>query len=212
MGLLSFLSGGDSSSSTNATTSNNTSNTSSSTDSHNTAVNTSTNISSNSTANSTSTVTQDRRIVTDHGISTNADNSTVFTSNSGNTTSTDISNDNHSIFNTVSDLGAISAGRDIAIAGINSNQALALKTVDVGKQFLTSGSDLLAANISFAEHISDTAAAQTRDSIAQIVSSSRNALDTVTALAAKPMTANDPQHILVIVGLVVVGIVMFSKI
>ncbi|MYM39658.1 hypothetical protein [Duganella qianjiadongensis] len=214
MGLLSFLSGGDSSSSSSSTstTSINESNTSSSVDSHNTAVNTSTNTSSNSTVNDTNTLTQDRRTVIDHGLGVSADNSSVFTSNSGNSSSTDISSDSHNVFNTVSDFGGISAGRDIAIAGINSNQALASKTVDVSRVFVDQGLDLLNANIAFAEHISDTAAAQTRQSIDQIVASSRDAIGQVTAIAAKPLNAQDPQHILVIVGLVVVGAVLFSKI
>lgn len=211
MGLFGTLFGNSKSNeeSHNETTSNNTSNTTSTVDSHNTAVNTSNNISSNSTANSTDTLTQDRRTVVDHGIGVSADNSSVFTTNSGNSVAT--TNDTTNYVTTVSDQGAIAAGRDLGLAGIASNQALALKTVDVGKAFVGQGLDLLNANIAFAQHVSDTAAAETRDSIAQVVASSRDAINQVTAIAAKPLNAQDPQHILVIVGLVVVGAVLFSK-
>lgn len=209
MGLIGSLFGSNHESASNATTSNNISNTSSNVDSHNTAINTTTNSSSNSTVNDTNTVTQDRREVVDHGIGVSADNSSVFTQNSGNssTSSTDTTN----YVTNVSDQGAIKAGLEVSLAGIASNQALALKTVDAGKMFAGTGMDMLKANIAFAQHVSDTAAAETRDSIAQVVASSRDALNQVTTIAAKPLNAQDPQHVLVIVGLVVVGAVLFSK-
>jgi hypothetical protein len=226
MGLFGSLFGSSNESASNATTSSNASNTTSTVDSHNSAINDtnnySSNTSSNSTANNTSTLTQDRRTVTDHGVSASADNSTVSTMNSGNSSSTTSDTTNYTTNTSTTDQGALAAGmqlglsgvslgREVGLAGIASNQVLSLKTVDVGKQFLSVGGDLLAANIAFAQHVSDTAASNTRDEIAQIVSSSRDAMNQVSSIAAKPLNAQDPQHILVIVGLVVVAAVVFSK-
>ncbi len=200
MSLFGIFSGDDTTSS-NATTSNNTSNTKTT----NISTNTSTNTSSNSTVNDTSTVSQDRRIATDHGIGISADASTVLTTNSGNSTTNSNSWDNHATYNTLTDYGSVSAA-------IASNQTLALKTIDASKYLTDAGGDLFKANLDFAQHITDNSQAQARSAISEVVAASTNALNQVVGIASKPLNAQDPQHILVIVGLVVVGAVLFSKI
>jgi hypothetical protein len=73
---------------------------SNSTASTNTSNTYSTNTTTNSTYNTTDTTTQDRRLVTDHGIGISADASTITTSNSNN--QSDSHNTDNSIFYQVS--------------------------------------------------------------------------------------------------------------
>lgn len=215
MGLFSLFGSGDSSSSSNATTSNSSSNTTSSVDSHNVANNTSTNTSSNSTVNDTNTLTQDRRLVVDNGgYGVSADNSTISTSNSNNSSSLSMDT-GHNTTITNTDYGSVAAA-------IASNTSLAGKTIDASKYLTDAGAQMLKANISFGQHVTDggfelatklteDANAEARNAIREVTAASSNALNQVVAIASKPLNAQDPQHVLVIVGLVVVGAVLFSK-
>ncbi len=197
MGIFaSIFGGGGNETSSNATTSNNTSNTN--------TTNTSYSTSSNSTVNDTSTVSQDRRIATDHGIGISSDGGAVTTTNSGNSTTNSSSVDNHATYNTMTDYGSVSAA-------IASNQALALKTIDASRYLTDAGLTLGQSNLDFLQHVSDNNAATARAAVGEVVAASTNALNQVVGIAAKPLNAQDPQHILVIVGLAVVGLVFFSK-
>lgn len=192
--------GGDSEQS-NATTSSNSSDTNTS----NVSTNTTTNTSYNTTDNNTNTVTQDRRLVNDHGIGVSADASTVLTMDSGNSTNTTTTN------NITSDMGAVSAGMSLGMGALQSNRELAMHTVDASKWLSDSGRDMLSANIAYAEHLGDSSQALARSAISEVVAASGNALNQVTAIAAKPLNANDPQRLVIIVALGVVGMVFFSK-
>lgn len=157
---------------------------------------TSNNTSTNSTTNNTSTNTQDQRMVNDHGIGISAAaNSQVTTSDSNN--STTVSNDSHNstVYNTVSDQGAIAAGAGIAANAITAFTTVSDHQIAAGNMLAQSGLDTLKANIDYAKHLSDENNQLARDAIAQ-----------VAQIAAKPLNAQDPQHILVIVGLVVFGV------
>ncbi|HEX8611939.1 MAG TPA: hypothetical protein VF800_11690 [Telluria sp.] len=188
-------------------------------DSHNVANNTSSNWSSNSTSNNTNTLTQDRRLVNDHGIGVSADNSTVWTADSNNNyTSTNV-RDSNNVFTdsrqitniSTTDFGAVEAGNRVALAGIQSNQALAMKTVDAGMFLQKSASDMHQMNLTYSTHMADSAVAEARNAIREVTAATGNAMNQVVGLAAKPLTANDSQHVLVIVGLVVVGVVLFKS-
>lgn len=207
----------------NATTSANQSNT--------TTTNTSYNTSNNVTSNLTNTLTQDRRLVTDHGIGLSTDNSTVGIANSGNSTTSSVdshanswmssltdnsnrstnwsdssvrsninsNNTYNNISTTTTDFGAVSSA-------IGANSDVALHTVAAGEMLGQAGADMLNANLQFLQHVSDSNTQAAAGALQQVANSSAGALNEVAALAAKPMNANDPQHILVIVGLVVFGI------
>lgn len=204
--------------------------------------NTTTNTSSNSSVDWNNTLTQDRRLVNDHGLGISADNSTISTSNSNNTTNwtvdasnksmndnsvssnfwQQITNDNHST--TVTDLGSVAGGLSLSQAAlgssegifntaanvlktmIGSNENVSLHQLDAGNYLAKQGYDMLRANIDYSQHLSDSNAVLQSNAIAQIKSASENAISQVTAIAAKPLNAQDPQHIIVIVGLVVVGV------
>src|SRR5438046_1950865 len=88
--------------SSNTTTSNNDSRQFTEVDSHNVATNTT----NNSTVNDTNTVTKDQRMVNDHGLGISAENSSLYTVDSGNNIST--STDTTNYFST--DQGAVAAG------------------------------------------------------------------------------------------------------
>lgn len=193
MSFLNLFGGGDKSS--NSTTSSNTSNTSSKVDSHNIATNTSV----NSTSNNTSTLTQDRRLVVDSGsMGISADNSTIATSNSNNSTT------NNNTYNTTTDYGAVNAS-------IAANTAIAGKAIDVSQAVVSTGRDMMQANIDFLQHVSDGTQAEARAAISEVAAATGNAINQVVGIAAKPLNAQDPQHILVIVGLVVLGAVIFTR-
>lgn len=207
MGFLSGLFGsGGNETSSNTTSSYSSADTTTSTDSHNVAVNTSSNYSSNAT----STLTQDRRLVTDGGATgVTADNSTVTTTmaNSNNSYSNDSGHNT-----TVTDFGSVAGGLQLGATAIAANQALALQTIDASKYMTNSGFDMLKLNMDFAQHVSDSATAEARNAIREVSAASNNALNQVVGIASKPLNAQDPQHVLVIVGMCVIGAVLFSKI
>jgi hypothetical protein len=202
MGLGSWLFGDDESQSTNTTSSSNSSDTFSSTDSHNVATNTS----NNSTSNNTNTLTQDRRLVTDHGVGVTADNSSVFTTDSGNSWLSTITSDtkNYTTTNTVTDFGAVQAV-------VASNTSLAGRSFDVSSALARTGAEMMSANLDFLQHINDTSQSAARSAISEVVTATGNALNQVVGIASKPLNANDPQRLVIIVGLCVVGLVFFSK-
>jgi hypothetical protein len=196
MGILGLFSDENDS---NSTTSNNTSNTYASSDSHDLAINTS----SNSTSNSTNTLTQDRRLVVDNGgYGVSADNSSIFTANSNNSTT----------INTSTDYGAIAAAGQLGVTSIAANTALAAKTVDASRYLIGSTADIFSAGLAYAEHLTEGTNAEARNAIREVVAASGNAINQVATVAAKPLDANDPQRLVIIVGLAVVGLVFFSKI
>lgn len=183
----------DRSTSTSLNTSNNISNT------------TTTNTSSNSTVNDTNTLTQDRRTVSDHGIGISSDNSSVSLFQSGNTTENYISN------TTSTDHGAVMGGLGLANAGIASNNSIAGKAIDVSTALAKIGASMQDANIAFLQHVGDQNAASARSAISEVVTATGNALNQIGTIASKPLNANDPQRLVIIVGLAVVGLVFFSK-
>lgn len=154
------------------------------------------NTSSNSTTNNTNTNTQDQRMVNDHGIGISAAaNAQVFTSDSNNSTTNQSDSHNSSIYNTVSDSGAIAAGAGIAANAISAFTTVSEHQIAAGNLLSKTGLDTLQANITYAQHLSDNNQELAKAAISQ-----------VAAIAAKPLNAQDPQHILVIVGLVVFGV------
>jgi hypothetical protein len=196
---------GGSSEQSNATTSQNSSDTLTT----NTSTNTTSNTSFNTTDNNTNTVTQDRRLVTDHGLAVSADASTVFTTNSGNSNST--TNDIVNNTTTTSDFGAISGGIQLGLGALQSNRELAMKTVDASKWLMDSGTELVKSNFDFLQHVTDSSQAEARNAIREVTAATGNALNQVVGIASKPLNANDPQRLVIIVALGVIGIVMFSK-
>jgi hypothetical protein len=200
MGIFSSLFGGHADETANTTTSStNTSNTTNSVDSHNVANNTTV----NSTSNSTDTLTQDRRMVVDNGgYGVSADNSTIITSNSNN--SSVRSSDNHATYNTMTDFGVL--GGVVA-----ANKDLAMHTIDVSKVLTQGGQDMVKANFDFLEHIFDSSQGQTSAAIGAVQNASKQAMEQVAAIAAKPLNANDPQRLVILVGLAVVGIAIFTR-
>lgn len=179
----------------------------------------------NSTANSTNTNTQDQRMINDRGVGVSADNGTVFALNTSSNETVNSSrndtSDNHSFWSDSStysstsintgDFGAISAGRDVALGSLNSQQKtmdlLLAATRDLGK----SGMSMIQANLDYATHLSDSNQANSDRVLSQVKNTSENALAQVAAIAAKPLNAQNPQHILVIVGLVVCGVFAFKS-
>lgn len=232
--------GKESNTTTSSTSNYNDSRTFSENTSTNTSNNTSNSVSTNTNTDINNTSTQDRRLVNDRGIGVSADNSTVWTADSNNTTTSNWTqdaslrltddhtfnqaNDSHNIFNTVSDFGAVSGGLGIAATALGANSGVFntaagvltrsissqensfLHQLDAGNFLASQGIDMLKANISFAEHLSDSNQALQANAISQIRDASTNAVSQVAAIAAKPLNAQDPQHIIVIVGLVVVGV------
>jgi hypothetical protein len=196
--------GGDSEQS-NQTTSQN----SSDTNVTNTSTNTTSNTSYNTTDNNTSTLTQDRRLVNERGLGISADDSTLFTMNSGNSTTT--TNDITTTNNLLTDFGAISGGIQLGLGSLQTNRDLAMRTVDASKWMFDSGEHLMEANIGFLQHVGDNNAASARNAISEVVAASGNALAQVASIAAKPLNANDPQRLVIIVALAVVAIVVFRK-
>lgn len=183
----------DRSTSTSENTSNNISNT------------TTTNTSSNSTVNDTNTLTQDRRTVSDHGIGISSDNSSVSLFQSGNTTENYVSNTSST------DYGSVAAAFGLGNLSIQSNNSIAGKAIDVSTALAHIGAEMQDKNISFLQHIGDSNAAAARSAISEVVTATGNALNQVASIAAKPLNANDPQRLVIIVGLAVVGLVFFSK-
>lgn len=185
----------------------------------NTSTNTTTDTSYNTTDNNTNTVTQDRRTVTDHGISVSADASNVTTTNSGN--STDISTDSHNVSTvsshtsltnyTTTDFGAVTAAMGLGATAIKSNQELSMATVDASRYLVGTTADLYQAQLDFATHLSEGANAEARNAIREVSAAAGNALNQVVGVVSKPLDANDPQRLVIIVGLCVVGLVFFSK-
>lgn len=217
MGLFGIFSD-ENNSNSNSTTSSNTSNT--------TTTNTSYNTSSNTSDNRTNTLTQDRRLVNDGGYGVSADNSTVTTFDSGNSWSTSSDSqysnsvDNHSWYNDQSsynytnimqsDFGAISAAKGIADSAIGSNSKLTELMLAATSALANTGQRMFDSNLAYAKHVADQNKTTSEAAISEVKSASANALSQVAAIASKPLDAQNPQHILVIVGLVVFGIYFFK--
>ncbi|MFL6675881.1 MAG: hypothetical protein ACJ8LG_21640 [Massilia sp.] len=181
--------------STSSTTSNNDSRNQSWTDSHNTT--------SNLSLNTTDTLTQDRRLVVDNGgYGVSADNSTITTANSNNSSSVSTNIDSHNI--TYTDYGSVAAA-------IAANKDISGKAIDVSKAVVDNGRQMMQANLDYLQHVGEASLAQSRDAIREVASASSNALNQVVGIAAKPLNANDPQRLVIIVALGVLGVVFFSK-
>jgi hypothetical protein len=205
---------GDGDKQENSTTNNTDGRTQSWNDSHNET--------SNLTLNDTNTLTQDRRLVNDGGVGVSADSSTVAMTNSGNSSTSTTTSNAFTTINTTTDFGSVAIGGDVAKAAIKSNQELSLATVDASKYLVNSGASMYRTSLDYAQHLADNQAdlalkvtqdanAEARNAIREVVANSNNALTQLMALASKPLDANDPQRVVIIVGLCVVGIVFFSK-
>ncbi len=198
--------------------------------------NTTTNLSYQTTDNNTNTLTQDRRLVNDGGIGVSADNSTVLTSNSNNTSTVnnnafafDSGNtvNSHNTITTVNhsmstDYGAIAASGQLGVQSVASNQSLSLAAIDASKFLVGTTKDMHNANLSFAQHVSDGGAelawklssaanAESRNAIREVAATAGNMMNSLSSVVAKPLDANNPQQVIIIVGLCVVGLVFFSK-
>lgn len=148
--------------------------------------NTSTNTSNNTSNVDIFSSTQDKRMVNDHGLAISGDNSTFSLANSGNTTTIDNSSHDTSISST--DYGAVANA-------LQSNTILG-----------QSAFEMMKANLNWQQHTSDSNAVLNNQAIQQIASASNSAVAQIAAIASKPLNAQNPQHILVIVGLVVFGV------
>jgi hypothetical protein len=70
------------------------------------------------------------------------------------------------------------------------------------------GASLLQMNADLLSHISDSNDAAFQSALTTIAKSSQDAIDTVASIAAKPINAQDPQHLIVIISIAVVAVVI----
>lgn len=194
------------SSSSNTTTTNNTSSSTSDWSYSNTL---------NSTNSTTDTLTQDRRLVNDGGVAVSSDGGNVATTNSNNSTNNITDTYSYMVDNSytmmMSDHGAINAARDVQSAAVGSNAKLSEMSLTAGRELANQGMNMLNANIAYARDISRQNVQQQENVMATVKGAFDSALQQVSAIAEKPLNAQNPQHILVIVGLVVFGVFAFKS-